>query len=310
MNERRVSDLIALLGPAVLQVIGDLDVPIGAPAAISSAPEGSVSFCNREGGKAVELIGRTHAAVVLCGTEAAAAIAGTRHPTLVTVANPRLEFARVVRAWFAPSISRQIHPTAVIDPAAIIGEDVSIGAHSVVGAAAIGPGSTLMSGVHVYDGVTVGQNVLIHAGCVIGSDGFGFERNESGSPENFPHIGSVVIEDDVEFQADCHVSRGTMGPTLIKRGSKFDSGCHIAHNVTIGEDCLIAAHAMIAGSVTVGNRVWIGPSSAISDGLSIGDGANITIGAVVTQDVAAGQRVTGNLAIDHRRYMTFLKTIR
>lgn len=311
MANRNLSDVIAPLGSAVLDVVGDRSRVISGPAPISSASEGSIVFCNRSGAAAVDLIGRTIACVVLCTPETLTTVGPDPTRTFVVVANPRLSFARIVRELYVPPPTpRAIHPSVVVDPNAVIGEDVSIGPHSVIGASSIEAGSTIMSGVHIYDRVTIGRNVVIHSGCIIGSDGFGFERNEAGVQENFPHIGSVLIEDDVELQADCHVSRGALGPTWIKRGSKFDSGCHIAHNVVIGEACLVAAHAMIAGSVTIGNGVWIGPSAVISDGISIGDRASITIGAVVTQDVAPGQRVTGNLAIDHRRYMTFLKTIR
>ena len=305
-----LSQIVGILGQSVISVIGTVDRTITHPAAIADAQsEQAITFCSKKGIKARQLLQSTSAKVVLCENDESLVELADHGKTFIIVEDPRASFAFLVKSMFADPSPRGIHTTAVVHPDAKIDPDVFIGPHSVVGKATIGQGSVIYSGVHIYDRVTIGRNVTIHSGCVIGSDGFGFSRNTNEDIEKFPHVGSVIIEDDVELQADCHVSRGTLGSTRIMCGSKFDSGCHIAHNVVVGRHCLVAAHAMIAGSVTIGDQVWVGPATAISDGITVGNKASITIGSVVVRDVPEGQRVTGNFAIDHRKFMSFLKTI-
>ena len=125
------------------------------------------------------------------------------------------------------------------------------------------------------------------------------------------HAGGVRLGDRVELQANTCVDRAIFGGfTEIGEDTKCDNLVHIAHNVKIGRRCLLAAQAMIAGSVTIGDDVWIGPSAAVLSEITIGDGAYVTIGSVVTRNVAPGQHVTGNFAIDHDKFIVFLKTIR
>jgi len=169
----------------------------------------------------------------------------------------------------------------------------------------IGAGSVIHSGVHMYDGVRIGRNVMIHSGCVIGSDGFGFERNEAGKWVKFPHIGGVVIEDDVEICALTHVARGALWDTVIGQGTKIDAQCHIGHNVIIGQDCVICAQAMV-GCSSVGHGVWIAPGAILRNKIHIGNGALVGMGSVVTRDVPDKMTVMGvpaRLADEQRRLL-------
>ena len=174
----------------------------------------------------------------------------------------------------------------------------------------IGEGCKIGPNVTILENAILENDIIIRAGGVISTEGFEFKRIEK---EIMPviHAGGVLLHNRVEIQANCCVSKAVFGGfTEIGEDTKLDNLIHIAHNVIIGKRCLLAACAMVAGSATIGNDVWIGPSASISSEVEIGDGASITLGSVVTKNVAQGQRVTGNFAIDHDKFIAFLKTIR
>jgi UDP-3-O-[3-hydroxymyristoyl] glucosamine N-acyltransferase len=138
--------------------------------------------------------------------------------------------------------------------------------------------------VEVPEWVVIGRNVKIHAGVTIGSQGFGFEKDENGLWLHIPHIGRVIIANDVEIFEGTNVCRGTVGDTVIGKGTKIDALCHIGHNVVIGENCIITAMCMIGGC-TIGNRVWVGPNSTIKEKVRIADDVFIGIGTNVVKDI-------------------------
>lgn len=186
-----------------------------------------------------------------------------------------------------------IHPSAIIEDGVKLGADLRIGAHVYIAA-----GSQIGDRVVIYPGVYIGRNVqigddtvmhpqtvvyydsiigkrcLIHAGCIIGADGFGFAVSD-GEVCKIPQMGRVRIEDDVEFGASVTVDRAANGETLVKRGCKFDDKVHIGHNVEIGENCMFSAFSGVAGSTKVGNWVLMGGHSGISDHLTVVSGARI-----------------------------------
>jgi UDP-3-O-[3-hydroxymyristoyl] glucosamine N-acyltransferase LpxD len=183
----------------------------------------------------------------------------------------------------------------VVDPS------VQIGSNAVIEpGVTIGPRTRIEHGVVLHSGVRIGERCVIKANSVIGGDGFGFERDEKGRPIRFIHLGSVVIHDDVEIGALNTVVRGSLGDTVVGARTKADDHVHIAHNVTIGEDCLITACAEISGGVKIGNRVWIGPNAAIMQKVEIGDDVIVGLGAVITKSVEPGLTVTGNPAEELR----------
>lgn len=151
----------------------------------------------------------------------------------------------------------------------------------------------LRGGAYIYSCVKIGQNVQIEPGAVIGGRGFGFERNERGAWEAFPHVGRVVIGDDVEIGANVTIDRGTLDDTIIGPGTKIDNGAYIAHNVRIGSNCLVMANVTICGSVTIGTGCSIAPSASIREGTHIGNDAVVGLGAVVISDVESGMTVAG-----------------
>ncbi len=216
--------------------------------------------------------------------------------TTLAVAHPKLAFIRAAEALrpaHAPALG--IHPTAVIAAEVHLGADISIGAHVViergvsVGAGArLGAGVFLGEGVQlgsqcvlyprvtVYPGARIGNRVILHAGVVVGSDGFGYVFAE-GRHQKFPQVGQMTIEDDVEIGSNTTLDRGSLGITVIGQGTKIDNLVQIAHNVKVGRHCVIAAQTGISGSVEIGDYVVIGGQVGIADRVRIED--NVVIGA-------------------------------
>ena len=170
-----------------------------------------------------------------------------------------------------------IQPWAVVGERAAIGAGTQIGPGVVVGAGArIGRDCDLGAHVVVYPGAVLGDRVIVHAGAVLGSDGFGYVRDEAtGAYAKFPQVGQLEIGDDVEIGAGTTIDRGALGATSIGRGAKLDNLVHVAHNVRIGEDTVIAAQTGVAGSSVVERDVVIAGQVGIADHVRIGRGANI-----------------------------------
>lgn len=148
--------------------------------------------------------------------------------------------------------------------------------------------------MYIPSWVKYGKNITIHENCTVGTEGFGAARDVNGEWVHIPHIGGVVIGDNVEICAGTNVDRGTVNDTVIESGTKIDHHCHIAHNCKIGKNCAIAAGVTFSGSVIVGDNVWIGPGSTIINGIKIGDNAYIGIGTNVIEDVPDNAVVVGN----------------
>jgi UDP-3-O-[3-hydroxymyristoyl] glucosamine N-acyltransferase len=180
---------------------------------------------------------------------------------------------------------------AVVEAGASIGPRVRIGCLVYVGAGVeIGEDSALWPQVTVYHGCRLGARVILHAGVVIGSDGFGFIPGAEGHLK-IPQIGIVIVGDDVEIGANSTVDRATLGETVIGRGTKIDNLVHVGHNVDVGERCLMAAQAGIAGSARIGRGVMVGGQAGVGNQVSIGDAAVIGAQSGAVQNVPGGQRV-------------------
>ena len=167
----------------------------------------------------------------------------------------------------------------------------------------IGDGCRIGRGVVLMPRVRLGARVTIGAGAIIGDAGFGFANGPDGATRSIPHLGGVVIEDDVHIGALCTISAGTISPTTIRRGAKLDAQVHVGHNCEIGEGTVIAAQSGLAGSVVVGRGVMMGGQVGIADHVSIGDGARIAAKSGVIGDVAARSTVAGYPAVERQRWL-------
>lgn len=171
------------------------------------------------------------------------------------------------------------HESAIIAPGATIGPRTVIGPYAVIAR-----------------GVTVGADCVIGPHATVGLDGFGYTHNDDWTWTHKPHKGGVVIADDVHIGAHANVHQGTFEPTRIGRGTRVDAHVHVAHNVQIGERCIVVSGAMIAGSCVIEDDVWVGLSACIHQHRTIGAKALVGMGAVVIRDVPPGQKWAGNPA--------------
>lgn len=212
----------------------------------------------------------------------------------IPVEKPRFTFMKILQKFANEPTSVGIADTVRIGKDCHIGENVFIDHYTVLGKnVKIGKETVIHSGVSIYDNVKIGNRCIIHSGVVIGSDGFGYEKDEEGILQKIIHIGGVVIEDDVEIGSNTCIDRGTLGDTKIYKNVKIDNLCHIAHNVEIGENSTVIALAMIGGSTIIGKNCWIAPSSALREKLIIGSNALIGLGAVVVKNVDSEDIVVG-----------------
>jgi UDP-3-O-[3-hydroxymyristoyl] glucosamine N-acyltransferase len=297
------------------ELAGRGDIDIRGVAGIGEAQDGDITFITDE--KRLQDLRACRASAVIVPR-------GTSELPIPSIAvkNPRFAFAQLLRIFherpYAPGgISERavigkdvvlgsgptIHPCAVVSDGAKIGSRVTLYPGVFVGTGScIGDDTVIYPNVSIRDGVTIGSRVIIHSGTVIGSDGFGFVT-EGGLHHKILQIGGVIIEDDVEIGANCAIDRATLGNTVIRKGTKLDNLVQIAHNVTIGEHCLMAGQSGIAGSATLGKYVVIGGQAAISDHTTMGDQVMVGGGSGVTRNMESGQVVAGYPAIPLREWL-------
>jgi UDP-3-O-[3-hydroxymyristoyl] glucosamine N-acyltransferase len=270
----------------------------------------------------------------LASTKAGACLVSERfearvpaHVAVLRAAQPFREFVKVARelysgalrpqSWFGnPGIAASaiIDPSAhledgvIVDPLAVIGPNVEIGAGTVIGAGAV-IGANVRIGRDCDVGARcsiqfalVGNNVLIHPGCSIGQDGYGFVFFGPDGHLKVPQTGRVLIQNDVEIGAGTTIDRGSLRDTVIGEGTKIDNQVQIGHNVTIGRNCLLAAQIGLAGSLTIGDNVALGAKVGINNHLRIGDGAQVTAMSGVKDDIPANGRWGGFFAKPTRQW--------
>jgi UDP-3-O-[3-hydroxymyristoyl] glucosamine N-acyltransferase len=250
--------------------------------------------------------------------------------SLIRVEQPRTAFARAIAALFPkPRPSPSIHPTAVIALTASLPADCFIGAHATIGEhtrignrcsignncsvgdrVTIGEDTILHANVSIYDGVQIGTRVVLHSGCVIGADGFGFTLTGKRY-EKFPQIGTVEIGDDVEIGANSCIDRAALGTTKIGQGTKLDNLVHVAHNCNIGKHVVIAAQTGFSGSVVVGDYAVIGGQAGIGENANIESKAIVggKSGILPSHRVRSGEPVWGIPARPLRSHLTGLANV-
>ncbi len=296
------------------ELVGESDVEISGLSSLADAGPKDISFYS----------GPAYAAA-LAQTRAGALLTASHQQELevpqILVPDPFLAAAELMELFYPPDEpphEEGVHPLAFVAESARIGNASRVMPFAYVGASSsigerttIHPGVKIESDVQIGDdcliwpnvvirqGSRLGSHVIIHPGAVIGADGFGYARRD-GKFIKLRHVGIVVIEDDVEIGANATVDRGTIGRTLIGRGVKLDNMVHIAHNVQVGEDSVMAAQTGISGSTVIGKRVMMGGQVGLVDHLQIGDEAIFIAQSGVIGDIPPRAKVSGYPARPHR----------
>lgn len=291
---------------------GNPDIVITGISGIKEARKGDITFLANP--KYSYLMKMTKASAVITSRDSVE----TDKPIIQTE-KPSFAFTKVVELVAPNGVKhpKGIHSTAIVAKSAHIGKSVAIGAYTVIednvevgentiiyGGCYIGRHTTIGKDCLIYPHVAIrerneiGNSVIIHCGAVIGSDGFGF-ATVKGVQKKIPQIGSVLIEDDVEIGANVTIDRARFDKTIIGRGTKIDNLVQIAHNVVIGENCIIVAQTGISGSTTLGKGVILAGQSGVVGHIVIGDGAVVAAQAGVTKSLPAGIKVSGYPAKPH-----------
>lgn len=212
--------------------------------------------------------------------------------------NPRLTFQKLLKLFTnVTGKKNEIAKTTYISASAKIGSNVSMGHFVIIEEGCIiGDNCSIDHHTVIKERTILGNNVQIGACTVIGGTGFGYVKNENEEYEHIPHIGNVIIEDNVEIGNNTCIDRAVVGSTHISQNVKIDNLVHIAHGVQIGRNSLVIANAMIAGSTKIGENVWVAPSASLLNGIQIANDAFVGLGSVVIKDVNLAEKVVGNPA--------------
>jgi len=283
----------------LLEMTGE-DAPIERIAAVEHCSPGSLVFVEREAFVKPALDGG--ATTVITKPELADAFEDTPGVTVLTSADPKLARALVTQRFFDRELLTA--GTPYIDPTAVIAESARIGGNAYVGPGArIGEETVILAGAVIEERAVIGDRTVIHpgvvigyeceigndviirAGTIIGSEGFGFAQDETRRSHRIPHLGRVVIEEHVVVGANCCIDRGTHGATRVGAGTIIDNLCHIAHNVEIGENCILTAMLCVAGSTKIGKRVITSGQTGILDHVTITDDVTLLQRAGVAHDI-------------------------
>ncbi len=283
------------------EIVGNPEVKVNNVAKIEEAKQGTLAFLANP--KYTKYLYTTNASIVLINKDFE--LEKSVSTTLIKVDNAYESFAKLLElAEQAKPVKQGISSLAFIDESAKIGDGVYIAPFVYIGEnvvvednvklnphvfiddnVTIKKNSTLNSGVKIYHECIIGENCIVHAGAIIGSDGFGFAPDENNVYRKIPQLGNVIIEDNVEVGSNTTIDRATMGTTYIRKGAKLDNLIQIAHNVQIGENTVMAAQSGIAGSTKIGKNCQFGGQSAVAPHLQIADGVKVVPQAGIPNNI-------------------------
>jgi len=304
---------VALLIGATIQ--GDADAKVRTITGIDKARAGDLTFVANP--KYAKYIATTGATGIICSPDISAP-----DKNLLKVDNPYLAYAKIMNFLYPPRaeagtvdrlacigrdvrLGKQVtvYPQVYIGDGCVLEDGVTVYPHCYIGdRVQIGTGTLIYPNVTIREGCIVGKRVIIHAGAVIGSDGFGFAKDGPAYCK-IPQVGIVQIDDDVEIGANVTIDRAAMGKTWIQRGTKIDNLVQIAHNVVIGEDSAIVAQVGISGSTKLGNRVTLAGQVGLIGHITIGDDVIVGAQGGVAAGIPSGQIMSGCPAIPHKTWL-------
>ena len=310
----KLSEIASRLGA---ELHGDGDAEITGVAGIEHAKPDQITFIANP--KYASLARTTRAAAILVEPDFVA----LNNVATLRIRNCYRAFAESITFFYsAPQYAPGIHPTAIIDPSATIGRDAHIGPYAVVDADVhIGSNAVLLPHVVVYRGAHIGDRFFAHAhavvrefcilgndvvlqnGAVIGADGFGYAREQSGAWTKILQSGRTVLANHVEVQANACIDRASIGETRIGEGSKIDNLVQVGHGSSVGAHTLLCSQVGLAGSTEVGDRVILAGQVGVAGHCKVGDGAIATAQSGIPSDVASGSTVSGYPAMDNRQWL-------
>jgi UDP-3-O-[3-hydroxymyristoyl] glucosamine N-acyltransferase len=296
------------------QYVGDRNRRVSAVAPLAEAGAKQLSFLSNR--KYAAQLAETKAGAILVPQN----LEG-EDERWIRVDDPYFAIARIMTRWFsARPMPKGVSPLASISPTARLGTNVAVGPFTTIGdnvvignnvtifqsvsieaGSTLGDDSILYPNVVIYDGTRIGRRCIIHAGVVIGSDGYGFAMHE-GKHHKIPQIGIVRIEDDVEIGAGTTIDRAALGETVIGEGTKIDNLVQIGHNVKIGKHCLLVSQVGIAGSTELGDHVFVAGQSGFSGHLKIGHRVQVAAKSAVLADVPDDTKVMGSPAMPFNEF--------
>lgn len=312
----KLSDLAEATGSII--ECGDQNLEINAAAGLDMAGSGEITFLANP--KYTLQISETKADAIFLNDS----VKLEREDIAVLRAKDSyLAYTRALRLFHPEMpIEPSIHPTAVIDPSAFVAEDIEIHANVVIGrnckietgvkifpnatiydGVQIGEGTVIHSGVSIRENCEIGRNCIIHNNTTIGSDGFGYAKDEDKCWLKIPQTGRVVLEDNVEIGANTAIDSASVGETRIKRGAKIDNLVQIGHSCTVDEDALICSQTGLAGSSFIGKRVILAGQVGIAGHLKVGDDAVLTAKSATSHDVEPGKVISGIPGFDNREWL-------
>jgi UDP-3-O-[3-hydroxymyristoyl] glucosamine N-acyltransferase len=284
--------------PIEFSVLGNVDVTFDKINSLFDSKENSLTWVRSSLPGSEKLIENCLSSVIICDKNVKPSELLLSKKAFIIVEKPDVAFLRLVKCLLTKESSSAsfIHPTAIISEKAKLGIGVSIGAYSIIGECEIGDNSVIETFAKIHDRTVLGKNVLISEYCNIGGEGFGHITNEFGEFENMLHIGNTIIEDNVEIFPYTNIDRGTLSSTIIKKNTKIDHHCHIAHNSFVGENTVITAKVILGGGSSIGNFSWIGLAAIIRDKVSIGNHVVLGMGSCVVKNIPDGETWMGSPA--------------
>lgn len=297
---------------------GSEDLEINAAAGLDLAQQGEITFLANP--KYTPQIKDTKASAIFLNEKETVE---RKDIAVLRAKDPYLAYTKALRIFNpAAELDFSVHKTAVIDESAKISQNVEITANVVIGknceiadnvkifpnvtiydGVKIGANSVIHSGVSIRENCEIGANCIIHNNTTIGSDGFGYAKDENKQWLKIPQVGRVVLEDDVEIGANTAIDCASVGETRIKRGAKIDNLVQIGHSCTVEEDALICSQTGLAGSSVIGKRVILAGQVGIAGHLKVGDDAVITAKSATSHDVEPGKIISGIPAFDNRDWL-------
>ena len=309
------------------EIEGNENVEVSKLSKIEEGEEGSLTFLSNL--KYTQYIYSTNASIVIVNKDFKPE--KKIKTTLIKVEDPYKSFSKLLEFYNQVKLDKSgIEANSFISESATVGKNLYLGSFSYIGNhvtigenvkiypnvyigdnVIIGSNTTIFSGVNIYSETQLGENCVIHAVAVIGSDGFGFVPNKKGEFSKIPQIGNVIIEDNVEIGAATTIDRATLGSTIIRKGVKLDNQIQVAHNVEIGENTIIAAQSGIAGSTKIGKNCMIGGQAGIVGHITIGNNVRIQAQSGISRNIKDNEVIQGSPAIGYsdfnKSYVYFKK---